>query len=158
MAEVEIKGAAELKRMLGELPAKIEQNVVRGALRAAAKVIEQEAKANVPVNSGDLRASIRVSAGTKRGGRVYAHVKAGGRKKGDPFYAHFVEFGTRPHEIRPRGAISLFFAGLFSKLIKHPGAKAKPYMRPAFDRKSDDAIRAFTDYARGRIEKIAKVK
>lgn len=156
MAEFEIKGGAELQRALNELPVKLERNVMRGALRAAAVQIEQEAKARAPADSGKLRDSIRVSTGAKRGGTVYAHVKVGGVKKGDAFYARFVEFGTRPHEIRPRRSASLFIGGLLRTLVRHPGTQARPFLRPAFDSKAGEAIRAFGDYMAARLERIAK--
>lgn len=155
MADIEIKGAAELQRALAQLPAKLEARVSRQALRAGAKIIEQEAKARVPVNEGKLRASIRVSTGI-RNGVVNAQVKAGGRKKGDPFYAHFVEFGTKPHEIKPRRFKSLFIAGLMRKIVQHPGAKAKPFMKPAFDAKAQEAVGAVTDYIRKRLARLVK--
>ena len=157
----DIVGAAELKKALGEFTPNLEKNVLRGALREAALVIEREAKVRAQGaigGSGRLRESIRVSAGAKRGGRIWAHIKAGGRKKGDAFYAHFVEFGTRPHEIRPKKALSMFFAGLFHKVIKHPGARKKPFMRPAFDSKAGEALDVFTKYVRARIEKLGKKK
>lgn len=155
MAAFDIVGAAELQKTLRELPVQIEKNVLRGALRVAGKVFEAEAESLVPVDDGDLKESIRVSAGAKRNGRVWAHVKAGGKKAP---HAHLVEFGTRPHEIRPKGAVSLFFAGIFSKVIQHPGSKPQSFMRRAFDRKAAAAIAAFVDYAKGRIEKLAKAK
>ena len=37
MTDIEVKGLAELQKLLDELPARIEANVVRGGLRAAAK-------------------------------------------------------------------------------------------------------------------------
>ncbi|MTV59152.1 hypothetical protein GM547_13990, partial [Streptococcus pneumoniae] len=54
MSNVHIKGGAELNKFLQQLPAKIEQSVLRGALRAGANVVMAEAKANVPVDSGQL--------------------------------------------------------------------------------------------------------
>lgn len=156
MADIEIKGAAELHRALAQLPAKLEAQVSRQALRAGAKVIEREAKALTPVAEGKLRASIRTSTGMKRGGVVYAHVKAGGRKKGDAFYAHMVEYGTKPHEIKPKRFKSLFIAGIFRKVVQHPGAKARPFMRPAFANKSQEALGAIADYIRARLARVAK--
>lgn len=154
MADVEIKGAAELHRFLSQLPVELEKKESRNALRAGAKVLEQEVKAEIPVKEGELRASTKVTAGAKKGGLVYAHVKVGGKKKGDPFYAHMVHEGTKPHEIKPRRFGSLFFAGLFRKLVKHPGAKANPFMRRAFDNKAGAAIDAVAAYLRTRIERM----
>lgn len=159
MNNIDIKGAAELKRALGELPAKIEKGISRGALRAGAVVLQEEAQSLAPSgDSGRLRESISVSTGAKRSGTVYAHVRAGGRKKGDAFYAHMVEFGTKPHEIKPRKFKSLFLAGIFRKIVKHPGAKPKPFLRPAFDNKSGEAVDAIAAYIRARLARLAKAK
>lgn len=133
-----IKGGEQLQKFLTDLPVKIERNIMRSALRAGAKVIADEAKRNVPTQSGDLRDSIRIGTKAKRS-KVSATVKAGNKKA---WYYRFVEFGTAAHEIKPKSAKSLFIAGMFSELVNHPGARAKPFMRPAFDSKSSDAIRA----------------
>ena len=58
MTDINIKGMAELKRALEQLPAKLEANVMRGAMRAGAKVIADAAKDNVHTVSGALAASI----------------------------------------------------------------------------------------------------
>jgi len=94
--------------MLDTLPAKMEANIMRGALRAGCNVIKEAAKANVPVampgstkfgaTMGALRASIRVSAKIdSRNGVVMGTVKAGDKR--GVFYAGWVEFGTKPHYI-----------------------------------------------------------
>lgn len=113
MSEIRVKGLADLNKFLQQLPAKMEQNVMRGALRAGANVIKDEAKRLVPVSepnsqnrrrygfyAGTLRDSIRVSARVKDG-RVTASVYAGGKTKSGAtvFYANWVEFGTAGHAI-----------------------------------------------------------
>lgn len=141
MADVTIKGGAELAKTLREFPVKLEAQVMQSALRGGAKLIADRARALVPVASGELRKSIRVRARkNKRTGYVNAYVAAGGRRKGDPFYAHMVEFGTGQHEIRPKGEGSLFIAGVFRRVVEHPGARAKPFMRPAFDAEAQRAV------------------
>jgi HK97 gp10 family phage protein len=135
---VNIKGGAELQRFLNQLPVKVEKNIMRAALRAGANVIKAEAKENVPVQDGDLKRSIKVSTSARRG-TVRAKVKAGDQKA---WYWHFVEFGTAAHTIKARNGKRLFFNGIFAKVVNHPGAKAKPFMRPALDNKANDAIRA----------------
>lgn len=119
---VHVKGLDELQKFLDALPAKMEANVMRSALRAGAQVIAQEAKANVPVDTGRLRDSIRVTTRSRRG-TVYASVKAGSKdtkkkvseKRGggisvsyeNAWYAHFVEYGTAPHFIGTKFAKGL---------------------------------------------------
>lgn len=177
---VPVAGLAELQRNLDELPAKIERNIMRGALRAGANVIADEARRLVPVQSGQLKESIRVSVRPLPGGRIVATVKAGGRFKvykggtaikgapyktdrkyggvdyHAPYYAHFVEFGTSRHWIKPRNRKSLFIAGLLREVVDHPGARPKPFMRPAFDGKAQAAIEAMAEYIRNRIPREFK--
>ena len=161
MSEVKVNGLAELQKMLDELPAKIEANVVRGGLRAGAKELQDEAKRLCPLGGsdgplrkgespGDLRDSVRISMRSRRG-RVTATIKAGNKKA---FYAHMVDFGTARHLIKPKNRKSLFFAGLAKELIDHPGAKKKPFMRPAIDGKAETAIETMAEYIRNRIPKV----
>ncbi|MBW8067165.1 MAG: hypothetical protein GJU73_06940 [Ferrovum sp.] len=104
MTDIEVKGLSELQKLLDELPARIEANVVRGGLRAAARVIRDEARRLCPVGenlpkghkSGALRDSIRVSMSSKHGA-ITASIKAGG--KNNVYYAHMVEYGTAHHLI-----------------------------------------------------------
>ena len=81
MAEstIQIKGLAELHKAMQELPAKIEGNILRGALRAGAAVFKEEAQRLVPVDTGRLRDSIRASV-RLRNGRVEGTVRAGDRE------------------------------------------------------------------------------
>ena len=62
-----LKGGPELLQLLDQLPKNLERNVIRGGLRAGAKVIQQQAKANVPVKTGQLKRAIsRPSCSTSR--------------------------------------------------------------------------------------------
>lgn len=148
-----IQGAEEIKRRLTELPAKIEAKIMRGALRAGALVLQADAKAHVPVKSGALRDTIRVSTRLK-GNTVSAKVTAGNRKK-RVFYAHMVEGGTRPHEIKPKQK-ALRIGNLFAPRVQHPGARAKPFMRPALAASLTAAVSAIADYIRKRLDKVSQ--
>ena len=153
VSDIKVKGLAELQAFLDQLPAKMEANVMRAALRAGAKPILAAAKAGVPIGEpsrkgaelyknypGALRDSIRLSARIdRRGGQVTASIKAGGKvgKTGaDVFYAHMVEFGTKPHVIGDG---------------THPGVQAKPFMRPALDAQSQAAVVAAGEYIKKRL-------
>jgi HK97 gp10 family phage protein len=158
MADLTILGLTELHRALQDLPAKIERNVLRGGLRAGAKTIENEARRLVPARSGKLRDSVRVVTRTSsRTGMVRAQIKAGGRGKNAAYYAHWVEFGTSRHWIKPKNRKSLFFAGLMREAVEHPGAQRRPFLRPAFDAKAQTSIEEMARYIRERLPKeIAK--
>ena len=130
MSEItQVQGLAELDRLLKELPARLEGTVVRGGLRAGAVVLQNAAKQNVPVKSGALRRSIKVSTGIKKG-RVYSRVRAGDKIA---FYAHMVEFGTRPHKIGKVGRMLWINGRWVYAPVNHPGSRPRPFMRPAAD-------------------------
>jgi HK97 gp10 family phage protein len=151
---VTITGAKELAKMLNELPIKLERNIMRAALRAGAKVIADEAKQQVSVVSGELKRSIRTSSNSKKG-VVEANAVVGRKKQG--WYATFVEFGTAAHPItagknakrlRFRLADGKWFTGVS---VNHTGARAKPFMRPAFDIKGQEAVQTVTNRIRERL-------
>jgi HK97 gp10 family phage protein len=154
MSEIKhVQGLAEIQRKLAEFPAKVEANVVRAALRAGAVVVQREALALVPVKTGQLKSTVRVST-FKRGREIHAAVKAGDPKK-RVFYAHLVEGGTKAHVIKARkGGLLLLGKRFFAKSVQHPGAKPSPFMRPAFNGTADRALAAIADRARARLEKL----
>lgn len=171
--DVHIKGGRELLELLQSMPAKFERNIMRAALRAGANVVKAEAKAGVPVQHGDLRRSVRVSVRTK-GQTIIASVKAGSEKA---WYWRFVEYGTGPHWIsvregdRPwrntrRGAKAFSIRTLnrmaergslkigenfVGSSVSHPGARAKPFMRPALDTKARAAVAAAVATVKARL-------
>lgn len=158
MADIRVKGLKELQSFLDTLPAKIESNIMRGALRSAAKPMRDAAIQNCPtgepsesnkrkyrVYNGALRDSIRISGRIdKRAGTITAKVVAGGkvRKTGaDVFYANMVEFGTRPHST----------SKVDNGVQNHPGVHPRPFMRPAFDAESQSAVVAAGEYIKKRL-------
>jgi hypothetical protein len=96
----------------------------------------REQKILVPRKTGNLGRSIGLGSITPT--RVDTKAGAG--------YAGFVEFGTKPHEIRPKrgrvlrwpakgsarlsGAPKSGGAVIFARRVEHPGTKAKPFMLP----------------------------
>lgn len=178
---VSVKGLSELHDVLKNFPIKLEAKIMRGGLRAGGKVFLDSARSNVPKRTSQLRNSIRMSGGKDASGTMYSVITAGSRdkvynSKGRPiknepifeinpsgvknyktaFYAHMVEFGTRRHFIKPATKKSLFFAGLTKEIIDHPGAKQKPFMRPAYDKNWNTAIETMAEYIRKRIDKEGK--
>ena len=146
-----INGLPELMKALEQLPEKLARNVLRGAFRAGAKVMAEDAQAAVPVRSGLLRDSIRVTTRVK-GGRVSGTVRAGskgGKARKIARHAHLVEFGTKAHTIRAKPGHHALAIGV-SK-VEHPGARPKPFMRPALDNKGFAAAKAAADYTRERL-------
>ena len=144
---VHVKGLSELDAFLSQLPAKLEKNIMRGSMRAAAVPVAAQAKQNVSVVSGLMRDGIKIKTGSKNG-VVKARVVVTGK------HAHaagWVEYGTAAHHIKPKSAQSLFFAGIFSTGIDHPGSSAKPFLRPALDSRATEAVVAAGEYIKKRL-------
>ena len=146
---VHVKGLDELQKALTQLPIKLETNIMRGAMRAGAVVVQKQAKINAPLKSGILAAGIKVST-RSRNGQVSATVKTTGKHA---YIAPWIEFGVAAHKILPRRAKALFFLGRFVKVIMHPGFGPKPFMRPAVEARAQDALMAAGLYIRARLVK-----
>lgn len=173
-----VHGGRELQELLDTLPGKMQKNVNRAGLRAGAAVFLAEVKQNIPVSSGDLRDSARVTS-RARGSEVSASVKVGNKKA---WYARLVEYGTKPHYIKVsdvdrgpgrgkgrRGTaarretlasistvnrrVLQIGANFVGPSVHHPGSNKKPFMRPAADSKLPEAIAAVTKKIRERLTK-----
>lgn len=150
---VNISGGKQLAQFLQQLPLNIERNIMRAALRSGARVIADEAKKNVPVQYGELKASIRTGSNRKKGG-VEAYARAGNKKA---YYYRFVEYGTAAHIIKAgKNKQMLIFTARDGRKVEtlqvnHPGAVAKPYMRPALDSKGNEAVQAVAQKIKERL-------
>lgn len=150
---IHIKGLSDLGKFMETLAPRLRDNVLRAALRQGAKVVKEAAQANCPVGepsrkgkrvyggyAGALRDSLRYDAKVDlRRGQVVAYVRAGGKargKKADTFYAAFVEFGTAPH---------------MNGSFMHPGAVAKPFLRPSLDAESERAMMVIANFIKNRL-------
>lgn len=137
---VKVEGLADLNRRLTELPKAIQGRPLRTAVAAGGRVIQQEAKARVPVDTGLVRDRIRVMSmrqeqrnaraevvvGVRRVGKVSKKVQKN-RRRTDPFYWRFIEFGTK---FKP----------------------ARPFLRPALENKRTEAVEAIRERLAKRIE------
>jgi HK97 gp10 family phage protein len=144
MADQNIIGGRALDAALQTLSAKVEKNILRSALRQGANQFRDEVRANIPVESGDLRRSVRVSTRSK-GGTVYASLKIGSKKA---FYARFLEFGTQPHGVKKGASVK---RGKYQDGTLNPGLVPRAYARPAFDAKAGQALAAIMAQIRKRL-------
>lgn len=123
-----MRQSAKLSKRLAAIPAGIVAHV-RPALVQAAGDLADMARALVPEEEGDLKASIAV---TPPGAVSPAYAEGGGRRMagenqalvtvGNPQarHGHLVEFGTDPHINGGQ------FAG-----TQHPGTDPQPFLLPA---------------------------
>lgn len=127
------KGMDQLARTLLALPDRMAKGILRSSLRQGANVVLRQARADVPVEDGALRKSLRVTTGVKRR-TVQALVQARAP------HAHLAEFGTAPHSVA-RGA-ELESNTLQDRGPHHPGARAQPFLRPALDSNEGEVLQA----------------
>jgi len=158
MKRIHIEGAEAIAMMLKELPIKLQKNVMRTALNAGSAVYKRDMQLNVPVDDGDLKGTIRVSSRINKD-TVESYAKVGG-KGTKAFYAHMVEYGTNAHVINaktPKG-LKFKYNGMWVNTMQvlHTGAIAKPFVRPAFDNKSDEATQAVAGKIRERLSEQFK--
>jgi HK97 gp10 family phage protein len=118
----------ELLAALVRLERIAKKQVATKVIRRAAAPIRADAKVRCPVRKGDLKRSIRTYVKIGRwsiSGRVESRLP----------YAHLVELGTKPHYQTRK-----LKHETKKRAFKHPGAKPKPFLRPAFDSKKDEAV------------------
>ena len=148
MSEIHVTGLSELAKFLDELPTKLQNNVMRGSLRAGMKVIQDEAKRTSAFvdRTGQLRAGLKIGT-TSRGGTITASLKAKGKHG---YIARWIEYGTQPHVIKAKD-VRLAFGGGYFQSVNHPGIKPSPFMRPALDGQASNAVIATAEYMRERL-------
>ena len=159
MIKTEIRGLGGIKQLLDGLPRNLQKKALRVGLRAAARLIADEAKRAAPKDTGNLARAIRVMYDRRlpvtqvgfsvwAGGSVALRQRDAGQiprltrrgllgvnKKGKPvadtWYAQFQEFGTIHHA-------------------------AQPYLGPALQNKAEAAIRVAADEIRRRLPDIVR--
>lgn len=147
MSKHYVRGQAELNAFFQSVPAKLGQNVLRGALRAGMNEVLPVAKANIHSVSGELAAGLTIST-SARDGKVMASIKVKGRHA---HVAKWIEFGTAAHNIAAKIKGWLSFLNVFAKKVAHPGARAKPFLRPALDGQAGAAVAAAAEYMKKRL-------
>ena len=156
---IRIDGLSELHKQLQTLPARIERNVMSGAINQGINIFRDAAKANV--ENRDVKKAIRSRSVKGKPGQIIREVYIK-----DVFYAKFLEFGTAsyytgsgktvggPYEIKPKGKSLSRNFGTEEKHFAssvHPGVKPRPFMRPSFDVNKNRAIDAVKTYIKMRL-------
>lgn len=146
MSEINVTGLKELAQFLDELPTKLQNNVMRGALRAGMKPVLVEAKAGAAAATGVLRDGLKIGT-TNKAGVVTSYIRARGQHG---YIARWIEFGVKPHTITAKEG-SMYFGGRYVKSVQHPGFSPRPFMRPALDSQATAAVVAAAEYMKERL-------
>ena len=129
----EIKGLKELAKNADKLKKTFETNAIRSATQAAAKPVVRRAKAQVPVDEGDLKKGIKSKRRKAKKGVAISDV---GFDRQTAWHGRFVELGTSQQQ-------------------------AQPFLRPALEEaeKTGEINRAFTEKLNIAIAKaLARVR
>lgn len=156
-ATMKIEGLAELAKGLEQFKKSTQTGVLNRVLKKAAKPVEDAARRNAPVDSGDLRDSLTTEViRTNAGKAAFAEAMRSGasrseagqaaraanreaagqgasatvRVRAKSWYAHFIEWGTRK-------------------------AGAHPFLGPALRQNEGTAVRSIAADLKSEIEKTA---
>jgi HK97 gp10 family phage protein len=141
MAETKIVGLEDFGSTLKMLSQQMERKIIRAAVRKGGKVFAEEVELRAPKASGELAAEVTETVDRTREGGIQA--KIGIRYKGK------VAKSSR----RPGMAPSTEDPGVYASWSEfgRPGKKghtnqaAKPFMRPSFDAKQNEAEKVAAD-------------
>ena len=158
----DVAGMKELTDALRQLPTDVQKKLGKGMMQAGVDPILDEARRLVPVKRGDLKRSLRSKIKIdSKVSELDAHIYSG---KGGA-HDHLVEFGTKPHVITAKkkkvlaravtGVTSRVWS-VFGRTVHHPGARPQPFMRPAFDRKKNEALKNMTEHLRSNLASILR--
>lgn len=170
-----IKGLDEFQRALQQLPQRIAKNVLRGAVRAGAVVLQQEAVHLAPEYDGGDEPDKRVDkglikraiyskqipelsnemqqtfyVGVRRGKKSTVKVK-GQKVSVDAYYWTWLEFGHFYVPKQPAGTTQKKNREAHKTGPNAIWVEPRSFMRPAFAIAKDQAINAMVDYMERRI-------
>lgn len=144
MAEIEVRGLAELERALSRFPQELQRRELAKAWRKAGKIMRDDARDRAPV-----RQVTDSGFGRSRKGRV--------RTPG--FLASQMKLIVNTINGIPTALIGWSKAAFYGSFLEYGTSKiaARPFMRPAFDTTVQPVIREFAFQLRLGIERTAKI-
>ncbi|MBW8814034.1 MAG: HK97 gp10 family phage protein [Caulobacterales bacterium] len=176
---------AAFKELVENTSGRTGKAVLKRALVQAAGPVADRMSELAPHGSGKLSRSIVIAANGKQrlGKGAYASAKRSGASneeavralrdaqrdgpavvvlvgpaKKQSGVASQVEFGVRPHVIKPKKGevLEIWRGGQIAGVareVQHPGARPKPFMRPAFEQSAPTVL---SEMQRAGLEQIAK--
>lgn len=150
--DVKITGMEEILKKLKKLPVELRNNLLSGAIRAGAKLVADEARARVPKDSEHLKKSILVRKRRSKNKTILHFTVA-------PVSKVMWKFQDA-HGLKHYNYGNIVEEGRSSWAVENGASNmpAQPYMRPAFEKKGEEAIDATRKYLAERIDKqIAKL-
>ena len=156
--KMQVKGIEKMTKNLAKLGTRVAARGPAAAVRAGGSVIIREMRSRAPKDTGSLKKAIGQKVKTYRGQKIVTGI-IGARsksyqtaqgKRNPAYYAHLVEFGTAPHKTGKKKSFYRRGKG------QHPGSRAQPFMRPAWDSSSGRARDAVVNKMRQVFDKESK--
>lgn len=153
---VKLEGAKEMMAEMKLLRMNVKSGV-RKAITEGGKVIQADAESRVHPSLRRAKKNVINDVSippSHTGDVVEARIKRG--KRSSPLL-NIYETGASSHEIKAQSGGFLVFEGKDGRTVKvrsvqHPGVPARPWLRPAFDSKGDEAVRVVGKNLRDAIE------
>lgn len=148
-----LNGLDELSEALEQLPKALGDRILKRALTQAAEPVVEYAKSSASFvdRSGKLRDSIGVRPMKRK--RYGSEVSIGPNAP----HAHLVEFGTEAHRIDAApGSVLRNVNTVFGMEVEHPGARPRPFFRPAWEVKGSTVLADLKVYVWNELAKAAK--
>lgn len=143
--EMIVTGDERINRALKKISGKEAKSLMRKSMRPALKPVLQEAKSNAPSDTGQLKKNIKIKAmkrsRTHFGVRVSMQIPGQKENTQRPFYAAFVELGTKKRKTTSganRGTV-----------------RRQDFMRNAYKTKREQAFRIYRVLVTRGIRRIA---
>ena len=152
MIDVEIDMKDLLKR-LKTLPEKMQKRIITGGVRASAKPIIKDARSRIHNRTGILAKSIGVTKRRSKNKNIIVYTVSPRVKK--------VGTTAKPGTLEYKKTMGGYY-GMWVEL-GHPIMKknkkvgfspARPFLKPAFEAKGEEAIKAFKEYVKKRFDKL----
>lgn len=157
--QIQILGLVELDRMMAQLPQKLNNKMIFGALRRSSRIFINKARSLI---SGVSKRHAK-ALGTKQArGSRYPAIWAGHIFKGHPeaFFPHWLEYGVEGvkkkkspgSKYRPNNPEYLWIAKLAKGRKYREAQRPHPYIRPAWDSTGDKVQADFINQLKRTIE------
>lgn len=128
--DVRLNGIEEKLQQIGP---KLARSHLKKALTESMKIIEVDAKARAPVDTGELRNSIKTVVTTN------AKQDKGVAKVGPTFSNEVLKKGSNKDQSQSPGVYGLILE------FGNKRQKAQPFLRPSFDSKADSVVDKFAE-------------
>ena len=168
MIDVEIDMKDLLKR-LKTLPEKMQKRIITGGVRASAKPIIKDARSRIHNRTGILAKSIGVTKRRSKNKNIIVYtvsprVKKVGttakpgtleyKKTMGGYYGRWVELGHFARKSKKEDDEKKKDKKKKDKKEEVKFIPAKPFLKPAFETKGEEAIKAFKEYVKKRFDKL----